>query len=121
MIRAMMEQPLIWFVAFPLAGYLVGSIPFGVLIARARGVDLRKVGSGNVGATNVVRSVGRGWGYLCFLLDLLKGFVPALTVGLLLGTCGSTPSPTQQGAWLAVGAACVAGHVFPVWLKFRGG
>jgi glycerol-3-phosphate acyltransferase PlsY len=117
----MMEHPLIWFGAVPLAGYLVGSTPFGVLIARARGVDLRKVGSGNVGATNVVRSVGRTWGYLCFLLDLLKGFLPSLTVGLLLGVCTTTPSPSRQAVWLAVGAACVAGHVFPVWLKFRGG
>lgn len=121
MIPAMMHHPLIWFGLFPLAGYFIGSIPFGVLIARMRGVDLRKVGSGNVGATNVVRSVGRGWGYLCFLLDLLKGFLPSLAVGLLLGTCGTTPTAAQQGAWLTVGAACVAGHVFPVWLKFKGG
>ncbi|MBN1555689.1 MAG: glycerol-3-phosphate 1-O-acyltransferase PlsY [Phycisphaerae bacterium] len=117
----MLQHPLIWYGVFPLAGYFIGSIPFGVLIARSRGVNLRQVGSGNVGATNVVRSVGRGWGYLCFLLDLLKGFVPSLTTGLLLGACAATPDAARQGAWLAVGAACVAGHVFPVWLTFRGG
>ncbi|MBN1941926.1 MAG: glycerol-3-phosphate 1-O-acyltransferase PlsY [Phycisphaerae bacterium] len=117
----MIDHPFFWFGVFPLAGYFIGSIPFGVLIARARGVDLRRVGSGNVGATNVVRSVGRGWGYLCFLLDLLKGFGPSLTAGVLLGATGATPNAAQQAAWLAIGAACVAGHVFPVWLGFRGG
>ena len=117
----MIQHPIFWFGVFPLVGYLIGSIPFGVLIARARGIDLRKVGSGNVGATNVVRSVGRVWGYLCFLLDLLKGFIPSLLTGLLLGLTRTTPTPVQQCAWLATGTACVLGHVFPVWLGFRGG
>lgn len=117
----MLDHPVLWLGAFPLAGYLAGSIPFGLLIARARGVDLRKVGSGNIGATNVVRSVGRGWGYLCFLLDLLKGFAPTLTAGILLDATTAPPETIRQAAWLAVGAACVLGHVFPVWLKFHGG
>ena len=118
----MIESPVIWFTVLPLAGYLIGSIPFGVLIARAKGVDLRKVGSGNVGATNVARALGKRWGYTCFLLDLAKGFAPTFVTGYLIGAAHlATPSIAQQAAWLTVGAAAVAGHVWPVWLKFRGG
>ena len=61
-----------------LGGYLCGSIPFALLIGRARGVDIRKIGSGNVGAANVTRSIGRWWGLLCLLLDALKGLVPVV-------------------------------------------
>ncbi len=117
----MIDNPLIMYVAFPLAGYVVGSVPFGVLIARARGIDLRKVGSGNVGATNVARALGRKWGYVCFLLDMLKGLVPVATAGLLLGGLKDFPAPAHQAAWLATGFGAIAGHVFPVWLRFRGG
>ncbi|HNX27073.1 MAG TPA: glycerol-3-phosphate acyltransferase, partial [Phycisphaerae bacterium] len=75
-----------WLYALPLAAYLIGSTPFGVIIARSKGVDLRKCGSGNVGATNVGRTMGRKWGMLCFTLDALKGFIPTLLAGYMLGT-----------------------------------
>ncbi|MCD4825958.1 MAG: glycerol-3-phosphate 1-O-acyltransferase PlsY [Phycisphaerae bacterium] len=117
------ENPVIWFTVFPVLAYIIGATPFGVIIARVHGVDLRKVGSGNVGATNVGRTVGRKWGYFCFLLDLTKGFVPTLLAGLSIGAAGEAlpPDGLRQGAWLAVGAACILGHVFNFWLKFRGG
>ncbi|MFB0525057.1 MAG: glycerol-3-phosphate acyltransferase, partial [Phycisphaerae bacterium] len=62
--------------------YLLGSIPFGLLIAKAHGKDLRSIGSGNIGATNVARALGRKWAYLCFLLDVLKGLIPMLATML---------------------------------------
>ncbi|HRQ72947.1 MAG TPA: glycerol-3-phosphate 1-O-acyltransferase PlsY [Phycisphaerales bacterium] len=104
------------------AAYLAGSVPFGVLIARSRGVDLRAHGSGNVGATNVGRVLGRRWGMLCFALDLLKGLVPTVAAGAWMGALGRTDLPSAQAwVWLAVAVAAVLGHVFPVWLRFRGG
>ena len=117
----MSEHSILFFVLFPLAAYVMGSVPFGVLIARAHGVDLRKVGSGNVGATNVGRTLGRKWGYLCFLLDVLKGLAPVLTAGLLLRRQEGFPSELHQVAWLSVAFAAVLGHVFSIFLKFRGG
>ncbi|MGE3109170.1 MAG: glycerol-3-phosphate 1-O-acyltransferase PlsY [Phycisphaerales bacterium] len=105
-----------------LVAYLVGSIPFGVVIARSRGVDIRQHGSGNIGATNVGRVLGQRLGLLCFLLDLLKGLIPSVLAGWLMGifAAGSHP-PLQTLAWLAVPVAAIAGHMFPVWLRFRGG
>ena len=109
------------FILIP-AAYLAGSVPFGVLIARSRGVDLRAHGSGNVGATNVGRVLGRRWGMLCFTLDLLKGFVPTLGAGAWIGALGRTDLPADSAwVWVAVAVAAVLGHVFPVWLRFRGG
>ena len=100
------------------AAYLVGSIPFGVLIARAHGKDLRAIGSGNIGATNVARALGKKWAYLCFALDCMKGLVPMLIAGCLVS---SPPAIAALSLWLAVGCAAVAGHIFPVYLKFKGG
>ena len=97
-----------------LASYLLGAIPNGLLIARLKGVDLQKVGSGNIGATNVFRCVGKGWGVLAFVLDAVKGFVPAFFFPRLLES-----APPWLG--LACGVAAVAGHNWPVWLKFKGG
>lgn len=102
------------------AAYLAGSIPFGLLIGLSRGVDIRKHGSGNVGATNCGRVLGRKWGILCFVLDVTKGLAPVLVYSLLTHPheAGGAGAALQ---WLAVAAAAVVGHVFPVWLKFRGG
>ena len=120
-----MDHPLILLAAFPAAAYLIGSIPFGLLIARVRGVDLRAQGSGNIGATNVGRVLGPKWGYLCFALDVLKGLGPVLAVGLLLrglrGGGQDLPGTYHQAAWLAVAFGCIAGHVFSLYLGFRGG
>ncbi len=124
----MIDNPVLWFTVLPLGAYLIGSIPFGVLIGRIKGVDIRKVGSGNVGATNVGRILGKRWGYTCFMLDMIKGFLPSFIGGVLIGTIRfggnggeSVPTMLQQGAWLAVAAGAIMGHVLNVWLGFRGG
>lgn len=103
-----------------LLAYLVGAIPFGLLIGLARGIDVRKAGSGNIGATNVGRLLGKKWGTLCLTFDLLKGFVPTFLFGWYQVT-GDPPSTTDQLLWLAIGLAAVLGHVFPVYLGFKGG
>jgi len=107
-----------------IGAYLLGSIPFGLLIAKAHGKDLRSIGSGNIGATNVSRALGRKWAYLCFLLDVLKGMVPMLAT-LSLTRPLSTQSQTEKvillWLWLAVGCAAILGHIFPIYVKFRGG
>lgn len=119
----MTDDSLILYCASPLAAYLIGSTPFGVILARFKGVDLRKAGSGNVGATNVARVLGRPWGYLCFLLDLAKGLLPTLAMCILVLPAfrQAVPTVAQQWAWLGVGMGCILGHVFTFWLKFRGG
>lgn len=108
-----------------LIAYLVGSIPFGPIIAGLHGQDLRTIGSGNIGATNLARACGRRWGYICFGLDVLKGLVPV--VGVRLVAAGIAQEQVQLACprffalWLAVGVAAILGHVFPVYLKFKGG
>jgi acyl phosphate:glycerol-3-phosphate acyltransferase len=106
------------FVILVTAAYLLGSVPFGLIIARAYGKDLRSIGSGNIGATNVSRALGRKWGYLCFGLDLLKGFVPMLVAMYILP---QELTAAKIWLWLAVGTAAILGHVFPIYLKFKGG
>jgi glycerol-3-phosphate acyltransferase PlsY len=98
--------------------YLLGAIPFGLIIAKAHGKDLRSIGSGNIGATNVSRALGRKWAYFCFLLDVLKGLVPTLLAALLIS---SSPSIIELLFALAVGVAAILGHIFPVYLRFKGG
>lgn len=99
------------------AAYLIGAIPFGYLIAKAKGVDLFKEGSGNIGATNVGRVLGRGYGFLVFGLDLAKGAIPVALVGLF-----PQPSDLYPGAiTVTAGVAAFLGHLFPVYLGFRGG
>ena len=94
-------------------GYLAGSIPFGLLIARAsKGVDVRTVGSGNIGATNVLRVVGSGAGALTLALDALKGWVP-VALSTLLGA--------PEALVATVGLAAFLGHLYPLFLGFRGG
>ena len=103
-----------------IVAYLLGSIPFGLLIARAHGVDLRAVGSGNIGATNVSRALGRKWAYVCFVLDVLKGLVPML-LARPMGIVSETPGTGELFVWLLAGCAAVCGHIFPIYLKFNGG
>jgi glycerol-3-phosphate acyltransferase PlsY len=93
-------------------GYLCGSIPFGLLLTRAAGLgDLSKIGSGNIGATNVLRTGSRWIALLTLMLDVLKGFVPvAAATGLW-----------QADAAIAAGIGALVGHILPVWLRFKGG
>jgi len=107
-----MEKALIW-CSWLLPAYLIGSIPFGYLIGRMRGVDVRTVGSKNIGATNVYRTVGKKWGFLAFFCDFLKGFAPTmLAVSWVAGVSDLA---------VAVGLVCVVGHTLTVFMKFRGG
>ncbi|MFO0919761.1 MAG: glycerol-3-phosphate 1-O-acyltransferase PlsY [Planctomycetaceae bacterium] len=103
-----------------LASYLCGSIPFGLVIVRlVSGKDLRQLGSGNIGATNAGRVLGKTWGLIILLLDALKGAGPALAAPWLAEQTGATLSPQSAQVLAAVGA--ILGHMFPVWLGFRGG
>ena len=104
-----------------LAGsYLLGSIPFGYLAGLLAGIDIRKVGSGNVGATNVVRVLGKKYGYPVFALDVLKGFGP-VKISMLMapGLPQQWNSPEIFGIIAAISS--VLGHLYPPWLKFKGG
>ncbi|WJY18545.1 glycerol-3-phosphate 1-O-acyltransferase PlsY [Alteriqipengyuania flavescens] len=99
------------FLAF-LIGYASGSIPFGLLLTKmSGGEDLRKVGSGNIGATNVLRTGNKGLAAATLLLDLLKGLLPVVLAGQLWG----------QEAMAFAAAGAVVGHCYPVWLGFKGG
>lgn len=102
-----------------LGAYLLGAVPFGFLIGRARGVDIRTQGSRNIGATNVGRVLGRKWGLICLTLDILKGFVPTLLFGILI--LDRLRDAGDYWRWLAVGLAAVLGHLFPIYLQLRGG
>ncbi|MBO4709442.1 MAG: glycerol-3-phosphate 1-O-acyltransferase PlsY [Kiritimatiellae bacterium] len=99
----------IWLVG----AYLVGGIPFGFLIGKARGVDVRTVGSKNIGATNVFRTVGKKWGLIAFACDVLKGLLPTLAARHF----------AAEPSWLplAVGVMCVVGHMLTPYMKFKGG
>jgi glycerol-3-phosphate acyltransferase PlsY len=99
--------------------YFVGSIPFGLIVGRANGIDPRKAGSGNIGATNVGRLLGKRFFALVFTLDLLKGFIPMLIASAMVWPIAVEAKP--YGLWMLVGAAAVIGHLFPVYLKFKGG
>ena len=121
-----MGAHLVAFLVLPLAAYLLGSIPFGLLIGLAQGVDVRHRGSGNIGATNVWRTLGSRWGVLCFVLDVLKGLAAVAGAGVYLrqaypaGADGLI-GPVGQLAWISVGAGSILGHMFSVYLRFAGG
>ena len=102
-----------------IVSYLLGSIPFGYIAGRIAGIDIRTAGSGNVGATNVVRILGKRYGYPVFALDVLKGFGAVKISMVMSGQHLEWNSPEISGM---VGAIfSVLGHVFPCWLKFKGG
>jgi glycerol-3-phosphate acyltransferase PlsY len=99
-------------------GYLLGSIPFGLLLTKAAGAgDVRKIGSGNIGATNVLRTGHKGLAAATLLLDMVKGTVAVLLVERLIGA----PAGYAIVSTLAAGLGAFIGHIFPVWLGFRGG
>jgi glycerol-3-phosphate acyltransferase PlsY len=101
------------------AAYLLGAVPFGLLVARTRGVDIRTVGSGNIGATNVWRCVGKTWGALVYALDMAKGIIAVAVIPKLLA--GLTGDDSGLTIRLACGLFAVVGHNWPVYLRFKGG
>lgn len=107
-------------IAVAIIGYLLGSCPNGFLVSRARGVDIREHGSGNIGATNVLRVLGKKWGYLVFALDCLKGFL-AVRLAFAFVSIGGPWAAQREIIGIVAGVACILGHTFPVWLRFRGG
>ncbi len=102
-----------------LVAYLIGGIPFGWVVAKMKGVNIFEKGSGNIGATNVGRVLGRKYGYLVFVLDFLKGAGPALVAKLVAEQLGAGVSSDVLG--IVAGLAAILGHMFPVYLKFKGG
>jgi acyl phosphate:glycerol-3-phosphate acyltransferase len=103
----------------PVLGYLAGSIPFGVLLTRAfTGQDVRKVGSGNIGASNVTRAAGKAAGILTLVLDAAKASLPMLATRWLASSEGTSAAEFWEAL---VGIAAFVGHIYPVWLGFKGG
>lgn len=137
----MSAREILVYVLFPLAGYFLGSVPFAWVIGKAHGVDIRTVGSKNIGATNLGRVLGAKFFWQAFLLDAAKGFVPVLSVSLVVAAWRGPATPPPEGsafemlskyldvfspnlpAWapLLTAGACFLGHVFPIYLKFKGG
>lgn len=105
-----------WLLIFVLS-YLIGSVPWGYLIARLKGVDIRQHGSGNIGTANVLRVMGKKWGYLVFLCDFFKGIL-----SVKLGSLIAAYFLVNVGLGSVIAAlACVLGHDYPIWLGFKGG
>lgn len=103
-----------------IVAYLLGSIPFGLIISRAHGVDIREHGSGNIGATNVWRVLGRKWGLLTFFGDWAKGLL-AVLLGMWIGARFPGAFRDHSFAGIVAAIGCILGHSCPVWLKFKGG
>ena len=110
-----MNTYIVWTV-WILSAYLIGAVPFGFLIGKSRGIDVRTVGSKNIGATNVYRTVGHKWGFLAFFCDFLKGFAP---VFLCLSFSREAWWSPELPVW--VGLAAVIGHTLTCFMKFKGG
>jgi glycerol-3-phosphate acyltransferase PlsY len=107
------------FLVLIVVAYLVGSIPFGLIVGKLKGIDPRTAGSGNIGATNLGRLLGGKYFALVFTLDLLKGLLPMLAAAILVRGLPTHEKPYLL--WMAVGMAAVLGHLFPIYLKFKGG
>jgi glycerol-3-phosphate acyltransferase PlsY len=108
------------FAVVVIGSYLLGSIPFGYVAGRIAGIDIRKCGSGNVGATNVIRTLGKGYGYPVFVADFSKGF-GAVKISMLIATRLQPEWNSSEMFGIAAAVSSVLGHSFPVWLHFKGG
>ena len=114
-------MPFLPYILAGLLSYLLGSVPFGLLVARARGIDIRAVGSRNIGATNVFRCVGKPWGILTFALDFLKGLAGASLIPCVASRLIAGEGTSASTLALVGGAAAVIGHTWPLFAGFRGG
>jgi len=128
-------------IIFFIGAFIIGSTPFGLLIGKSKGIDIRELGSKNIGATNVGRNLGKKFGFLCFFLDCLKGWIPTYLAKQLWVIEGRDPVPlslpqelitapfivTEADAWWAqlipimIGLLTILGHNYSIWLKFKGG
>jgi glycerol-3-phosphate acyltransferase PlsY len=112
----LLGEPKVW--AVMVCAYLLGAVPFGLIFARwLKGIDLRTFGSGNIGATNAIRAMGRPMGYVVFALDFLKGFAPVLITKMIVEGNSSDVEFVQ----VLVGTAAVLGHCYSIYLRFTGG
>lgn len=116
-LAATVPAPWAWAFGFPAAAYVVGSFPTAYLLGRAKGVDIRKHGSGNVGATNALRVLGKKLGIFCLIADMLKGAVPVLLAVAMV------PAAWPGAPWVVAATALmtIVGHIFSLFLNFRGG
>ncbi len=115
-----MDSILVYLIA-ALGAYLLGSIPTGFLVARAKGVDIRAVGSGNIGATNAMRVLGKPAGIFVLFMDVLKGCTAAKWLPLLILSFFNSPPVDLEILRIVAGIFAVLGHNYPCWLKFKGG
>jgi len=109
------------YIAIAIAAYLLGSVPTGFLVAKAKGVDIRTVGSGNIGATNVFRILGKPAGVFVLVFDGLKGFAACAWLSDVVVRVFAVPSDEEVYLRLIAGLAVVLGHNFTCWLRFKGG
>lgn len=114
-----MSLPVIFFLCIALA-FLCGSIPFGYFAGKLKGIDIRQHGSGNIGATNVIRVCGKGIGIPVFILDMLKGWLPVVLASGFV-TIPATDETLMSALRVMTGFAAILGHMFTPWLGFKGG
>lgn len=112
-------MPVLSYIVTALVAYLLGSIPTGYLVAKARGVDIRTVGSGNIGATNAFRVLGKGLGVFVLLMDALKGWVAVQVAAVIVANV--MPGPPEVYLRITAGITAILGHNFTCWLHFKGG
>jgi glycerol-3-phosphate acyltransferase PlsY len=114
-VSAFFKNPMLFFIVGS-GSYFIGSLPTAYLIGKLKNIDIRKLGSGNVGATNTFRTMGKKEGTIVLITDILKGFIPAFGIHIYFNS-----SPDEIYFLLLSGIFTVLGHIFPVWLKFKGG
>lgn len=107
--------------AFVAIGYLFGSLPTAYIAGKLNGIDIREHGSGNVGATNTLRVLGKKWGIAVLLIDALKGYLPVFFVSLAVPEDAAVSGVMQIHIMMMAGVSAMLGHIYPVWLGFKGG
>ena len=121
-------MPVLSYILTALGAYLLGSIPTGFLVAKAKGIDIRSVGSGNIGATNAMRVLGKPAGIYVMIVDCAKGFIACVLAAIYFDYCVPGPDYFDDAYWLLsrrltliAGIFAVLGHNYTCWLKFKGG